>query len=142
MVPVARSSASVSFILPPPPGTGAGLESGRAFVCTHSSWAASPLRFSLASTAAASVANRPTATTITAPRGGRLTIRDERLRVLSAMAGQYANSTGATELRGSYPFPDEDDLASRRTIAYREAGEGPVLLLIHGMAGTSEAGAR
>jgi pimeloyl-ACP methyl ester carboxylesterase len=25
-----------------------------------------------------------------------------------------------------------------RTIAYREAGEGPVLLLIHGMAGTSE----
>ena len=25
-----------------------------------------------------------------------------------------------------------------RTVSYREAGEGPVLLLIHGMAGTSE----
>ncbi len=53
------------------------------------------------------------------------------------MAGQYANSTGATN-PGSYLSPMKTISLHGRTIAYREAGEGPVLLLIHGMAGTSE----
>src|SRR3954447_26728985 len=142
-------------ISPRPPGIAAGFESGTSRSCTHSSWAASPLRFSLARAAAASVAIRPTATTISAPRGGRSGPSPAIHCLRSAMGGTLpiaaAREIGPAEGAGSYRSPVAERPTSTResgraktialhgrTVSYREAGDGPALLLVHGMAGTSE----
>src|SRR5665811_2503500 len=71
--PGTRRPASPSCI-EPPPGIAAGGESGIDFERIHSTSTDDPPTESVASTAAASVAIRPTTTTMTAPRGGRVCV--------------------------------------------------------------------
>src|SRR6187200_3296478 len=146
---------SVSHSSPSPPGTAAGSESAAVPAWTHSSCAASPSPLPVPARAATRQAISPTAMTARAPRGGRSS-RFSGGGEAAFTARQYWNRgrirrSGDTYARfgGRFLFvPPTSSAMSRaklkprtvevhgRPLNFLEAGSGPVLLLIHGMAGT------